>query len=444
MKRKYIIVISMIVACLVASLLLTGCGLLGANGSGGTNGKDGKSAFEIFKEYHPEYEGTEEEWLESLVSSGNGRGTVWFDGTAEPDAEELTDAKNGDYYLRVFSDFSGKKGFSIYKLDGDNWTLLVDMSEELSQEEQQNVSEYHIRSLQDLKAFADSVNNGNNYAGKIVYLDKDIDLKGVENWQPIGSKEHYFAGTFNGNGHVISNLTINAPDTNYVGFIGYLGGGKGEITNVKFENADITGREGCGVAVGTAFNYGKVSKITVQGATVKGLKDLGGIAGEGYMDIEECAVDGLTAIATPRDNDDGDKVGGIIGYLRDSNYTVKGCTVKNSQLTAYRDLGALVGCYDGANIVEKVTGNTVDEVTLTIDHTIDAGSSALNVRDVVGRTVGYSDADEANELLKNNNTVGTVTVKYVGIEVDTGDKNEPEQPGVDGNQSKEENGEQAE
>ena len=195
-----------------------------------------------------------------------------------------------------------------------------------------------------------------------------------------------------------------------------MGGGHGEITNITFKDADITGREGCGVALGTAFNYGKVSKITVLGATVKGLKDLGGIAGEGYMNIEDCVVEDLVAIATPRDNDDGDKVGGIIGYLRDSNYTVSGCTVKNSQLTAYRDLGALVGCYDGAKIVDKITNNTVDEVTLTIDHTIDAGNSALNVREVVGRTVGYSDPDEANALLKENNTIGTVTVKYVGMD----------------------------
>ena len=292
------------------------------------------------------------------------------------------------------------------------------MSTELSEEELQNVKEYHIRSVQDLAVFADSVNGGNTYAGKTVYLDNDLDLAGKDNWQSIGTKEHYFAGTFDGNGHTISNLTINSPETNYVGFIGYLGGGKGVITNVKFSNASITGREGCAVAVGCVFNFGTVTEVTVLNSTVVGLKDLGGIVGEGYVNIEDCTVDGLTATATPRDNDDGDKVGGIIGYLRDSNYTLSGCTVKNSHLTAYRDLGALVGCYDGANIVDKVTGNTIDEVTLTIDHTIDAGSSALNVRDVVGRTVGYSDADEANALLKDNNTVGTVTVKYVGIEQD--------------------------
>ena len=89
MKRKLIITISLIVACMVVSLLLTGCGLLGVGDSDGSdgNGQGGNSETE------------------------QTRGTVWFDGTAEPSAEELTDAVNGDYYLRVFSDFSGKKRF---------------------------------------------------------------------------------------------------------------------------------------------------------------------------------------------------------------------------------------------------------------------------------------------------------------------------------------------
>lgn len=35
----------------------------------GKDGDDGLSAFEIYKKYHPEYEGTEEEWIESLKGS---------------------------------------------------------------------------------------------------------------------------------------------------------------------------------------------------------------------------------------------------------------------------------------------------------------------------------------------------------------------------------------
>ena len=43
-------------------------GAQGPQGEPGTDGEDGLSAYEIYIKYHPEYEGTEEEWLEDLVN----------------------------------------------------------------------------------------------------------------------------------------------------------------------------------------------------------------------------------------------------------------------------------------------------------------------------------------------------------------------------------------
>lgn len=40
----------------------------GEQGSEGLPGKDGKSAYEIFKEYHPEYEKSEEEWINDVIN----------------------------------------------------------------------------------------------------------------------------------------------------------------------------------------------------------------------------------------------------------------------------------------------------------------------------------------------------------------------------------------
>ena len=40
----------------------------GEDGQDGIDGEDGLSAYEIYIKYHPEYEGTEEEWLEDLVN----------------------------------------------------------------------------------------------------------------------------------------------------------------------------------------------------------------------------------------------------------------------------------------------------------------------------------------------------------------------------------------
>lgn len=43
-------------------------GVQGPQGEPGTDGEDGLSAYEIYIKYHPEYTGTEEEWLEDLVN----------------------------------------------------------------------------------------------------------------------------------------------------------------------------------------------------------------------------------------------------------------------------------------------------------------------------------------------------------------------------------------
>ena len=51
-------------------------------------------------------------------------------------------------------------------------------------------------------------------------LDGDIDLTdylGGGSWTPIGTENVPFTGTFDGNGHSITGLYINASDSNYQG-----------------------------------------------------------------------------------------------------------------------------------------------------------------------------------------------------------------------------------
>ena len=85
---------------------------------------------------------------------------------------------------------------------------------------QENV--IRISTADELVKFADEVNQG-NYSGNadiIVNLETDIDLNGME-WTPIGiDEDHYFSGTFNGNGHTISNFKITVGSYQYTGFFG--------------------------------------------------------------------------------------------------------------------------------------------------------------------------------------------------------------------------------
>lgn len=48
-----------------------------------------------------------------------------------------------------------------------------------------------IGTVEELKAFRDAVNSGNQYAGKTVKLTADLDLSGEANWKPIGNLVAY-------------------------------------------------------------------------------------------------------------------------------------------------------------------------------------------------------------------------------------------------------------
>ena len=87
----------------------------------------------------------------------------------------------------------------------------------------------YIYNIDDLVRFRDSVNAGNDYVGKTVYVMADIDMSpacseesGVS-WTPIGSTGTYFAGTFDGNYHKLDNIYINTTNS-YQGLFAYNSG----------------------------------------------------------------------------------------------------------------------------------------------------------------------------------------------------------------------------
>ena len=84
----------------------------------------------------------------------------------------------------------------------------------------------HLISTKEFIDFANFVNSGTNFRGTTVFLETDVDLSGVE-FEPIGTWSNTkiidFLGTFDGQGHIISNLKINVS-TGYAGLFGYSDG----------------------------------------------------------------------------------------------------------------------------------------------------------------------------------------------------------------------------
>lgn len=114
---------------------------------------------------------------------------------------------------------------------------------------------YPLETVSDLLAMG-----GKLKTDELVYfvLNNDIDLAEVENWTPLGV-ERYAWVDFDGQNHVIKNLTSKAEDGYaYPSFFGVL---CGNVRNVGFENANIVGNGGCGVLGG----YVGHSTFTING-----------------------------------------------------------------------------------------------------------------------------------------------------------------------------------
>ena len=81
----------------------------------------------------------------------------------------------------------------------------------------QDDSFFEIATAEDLVAFSEYVNAGNYGANAV--LTADIDMSSVENFTGIGvARNALYSGTFDGQGHKISGMTISYPEKEDVGF----------------------------------------------------------------------------------------------------------------------------------------------------------------------------------------------------------------------------------
>ena len=233
---------------------------------------------------------------------------------------------------------------------------------------------YLINTKKDLVVFEEAVNKGGKtFEGKTVKLTADIDLSGVT-WNPIGQTgATQFKGIFDGQGHTISNMTVNNPSESEnvsSGFFGWIEDhGQGiKVQNVKFSNASVTGSHYVGVVVG--YIYGTITNCTVENSTVIGLE------------MNEDA--------------NGDKVGGIVGYVGEDAFVDKN-TVKNCSITGNRDIGGIAGAI--ATGVDSFTYNKVSDTTLKYV----TEQNYKSAGEIVSGRTGYTP--------NNTNTATNVSVK---------------------------------
>lgn len=189
-----------------------------------------------------------------------------------------TVAKNGtDITVTVTPDQAGFAllDVSLIRTDGSKLTASRLLKLDLGYSFDQSSNTATVYTADGLRAVADLVND-DGQTGLNITLANDIDLTG-EAWTPIGLDDsRSYTGTFDGDGHTITGLTVTGS-FQYAGLIGYLYGGT--VKNVAVEDVDITnsyGDEAAGGVVGN--NYGTVMVCHSSG-TITGSKDVGGVVG---------------------------------------------------------------------------------------------------------------------------------------------------------------------
>ncbi|HIS72507.1 MAG TPA: S-layer homology domain-containing protein [Candidatus Scatomorpha pullicola] len=283
---------------------------------------------------------------------------------------------------------------------------------------------YRISNADQLKAVEDNLSA--NYI-----LTADINLGGsAENlWNPIeGPNGEAFTGTFDGNGHTISGLYMNAQSagnqTRGLGLFSYLGSG-GTIENLTVKGdiyPENSGRPVGGVA--GKCSGGTISNCT-SGVNINGETGatVGGVVGNAEVGstIDNCRYTGTINVIHIGGNTMG--MGGVVGQT-------SGCTISNCENagTVKSNIwkGGIVGRNNGGAQVLNCrnsgivtsnnpaagagSGGVVGDNYGTIENSYNTG--AVTGGGCTGGVVGFNVAEDSNSTsgtIENCYNAGTVS-----------------------------------
>ena len=228
-------------------------------------------------------------------------------------------------------------------------------------EQRESSLEVKITSLEQFLDMSKKCSSEAYTSGKTWVLDCDLDLSGTD-FEPMG----IFAGTFDGNGHLISGLSVTQPGSNQ-GLFRFVG------EQAVIRNLAVEGRV---APSGSADN-------------------VGGIAGSNRGLIENCSFTGQA---------EGNlKTGGIAGF-NESTGTIRGCTnsaeVNTSEEKAESGDGEESMSMDSSAIKEAVRPEKVNDAggiagfsegvieDCLNEGTVGRGQAGYNLGGIAGRQKG--------------------------------------------------------
>lgn len=313
----------------------------------------------------------------------------------------------------------------------------------------------HLRTAEDLTEFSKNCTLDRWSQGKTVYLEADLDLKGSD-FTPIPT----FGGTFEGQGHTISGLSITGSG-NVRGLFRYIqpsgqvhdltvegdvdpsgrqntlgglaGNNQGLLSGCSFQGT-VTGRDSIGGLVGINEAQGQIINCSFSGSA-SGEHYVGGIAGQNYGTILQCENRGsvnTTEVDATVSLDDFNReqlnaaenvpvctdIGGIAGF---SSGILQGCVNVGAVGYAHvgyniggvvgRHSGYLDGCTNAGTVLGRkdvggITGQLEPEVRLLYNE--GQMGSLLDALDTLGAmtgTAGDNLRTSAQQISDRMNTI---------------------------------------
>lgn len=201
-------------------------------------------------------------------------------------------------------------------------------------------------------------------------VNSDIDMTAIKGFAPIGSTAVAFSGKFDGNGHTISNLTING--TAKTALFGVLS--DAEVKNIKISNANINSESGyAAVLAGQATGKTVISNIKVNNSKVA--------VNGNYAAVIVASVDNASGVKISDITVDNSAIKSSAGYVG----AVAGHITEN---TAISDVNIYKFKASGSNYVSGIAGLAQSESATTISDVKVVSSDISGVSEISGIASG--------------------------------------------------------
>ncbi|MCI9063247.1 MAG: hypothetical protein HFJ17_01390 [Clostridia bacterium] len=266
-------------------------------------------------------------------------------------------------------------------------------------------TEYYIKNAIELCKLSEIVNSGkDDFKGKTVYLKSNINMKNAYDagytFEPIGTIDYRFSGTFDGQNHEISNFNIikQGPVSGYDNYAGmFIWVLEGTIRNLGIVNSYFKGYKAAAFT-SDSFESGTMENCWSKDNEIIGTKEAAGIVNcinydaivrNCYNSSSVTCLDSISSGDNPNFADRG--AGGISSSGIDGKGYIYNCyntgtiTATNSVAGGIAGCSSqydIIGCYNTGKVSSKFTGGIIGQ---TYDEGVQI-KNCYNIGEITGST----------------------------------------------------------